>query len=384
MPDNYTHRTVTSHAVKLTNFPDAEKLIETYSLYPDLYYGKDKNAIAPYLFMDGDVGFHDIPASSITELYQFWIPDENGLLHRGRKYSNTAYLFCEKCFTFYFENIKKAISEKRFDDVMKFTGCLIHHMQDATFGLHVLEGAAGADVYTLNKLSGVDFMSYFFELKLKDEWQQQVINPVYLGDTPVEAVMQLCTQYINHNKKSCNALFAIAANRISKNDSSILENETLNMYKSSVEITSAILHTVNSWQQNSPQNSTNSEVFLADIAPYEAPLGGTGSYRIKMLQINGTELEFGVHFEQNLIYHIACDTFCMLTAEIFTKDTNEVNVNLINNNEIIDSFILQKNEIKQIKINNPCGVFGLRTSSAHPAGALFVKNAKLKRKGHSV
>ena len=316
MPDSYTHRTVTAHAVRLTDFADSEKLIETYCLYPDLYYGKDKNVIEPYLFMDGDVGFHDIPASSITELYQFWIPDENGQLHRGRKYSNASYLFCEKCFSFYFENICKAIDDKHFEDVNKFTGCLIHHMQDATFGLHVLEGAAGADVYTLNKLSGVDFMSYFFDLKLKDEWQNEILIPQYLGDTPAETSMLLCTEYIRHNQKSCNALFTIAANRISKNDATALDCETQNMYKSSVDITSSILFTVRSWINKTKYD--RKDLLLCDIVPYEAPLGGTGNYRLKMLQITDNELEFGVHFEQNIIYHIADDTFSDFTAEIFT------------------------------------------------------------------
>ena len=380
MPDSYTHRTVTAHAARLANFANSEKLIETYCLYPDLYYGKDKNAIEPYLFMDGDTGFHDIPASSITELYQFWVPDEKGQLHRGRKYSNASYLFCEKCFSFYFENIQKAIDDKRFDDVKKFTGSLIHHMQDATFGLHALEGAAGADVYTLNKLSGVDFMSYFFDLKLKDEWQSEVLIPKYLGDTPAEAAMLLCTEYIRHNKKSCNALFAIAANRISKNDTAVLDSETLNMYRSSVDITAMILFTVTSWINKTRFNRQGSYLYLSDIAPYEAPLGGTGNYRIKMLQINDTELEFGVHFEQNIIYHIANDTFSEFTAEIFANNTNEVNINIVNNNDIIDNLVLNNNETKTIKINTPCGVFGLRTNTAKPAGALFIRNGKFKRK----
>lgn len=378
MPDSYTHRTVTAHAVKLTAFADSEKLIESYCLYPDLYYGKDKNAIEPYLFMDGDVGFHDIPASSITELYQFWIPDDKGQLHRGRKYSNASYLFCEKCFSFYFENIRKAINDKRFDDVRKFTGCLIHHMQDATFGLHVLEGASGADVYTFNKLSGVDFMSYFFDLKLKDEWQTEVMIPQYLGDTPREAAMMLCTEYIKHNKRSCNALFAIAANRISKNDNEVLDNETLKMYKSAVSITSSILYTVDSWLNNITFN--RAELLLSDLVPYESPLGGTGNYRLKMLQIHENDIEFGVHFEQNIIYHTADDTFDFFTAEIFAQNTNDVNINIVNNDEIIDSFIIHNNETKNIKINNPCGIFGLRTSSAKPSGALFIKNGKFNRK----
>ena len=378
MPDSNTHRTVTAHAAKITNFADTENLIKTYCLFPDMYYGKEKNAIEPYLFMDGDTGFHDIPASSITELYQFWIPDENGQLHRGRKYTNASYLFTEKCFRFYFENIRKAIDEKRIDDVMKFTGCLIHHMQDATFGLHVLEGAAGADVYTLNKLSGIDFMSYFFDLKLNDEWLKQTISPIYLGNTPAEAVMNLCTQYIRHNQRSCKALFAIAANRISKNDEDILNNETFNMYMSSVSITSSILYTVKTWQSN-----TKVEIAylpLADIAPYESPLGGTGEYRIRMLQITDGELEFGVHFEQNLIYHIAEDIFNDFTAELVAKNTNSVKINVINNNEIIDCFTIAGNETKLINIPSPGGIFGLRTSTPAPKGGLIIKNGKFNRK----
>ena len=45
MPDSNTHRTVTAHAAKITNFADAENLIKTYCLFPDMYYGKEKNAI---------------------------------------------------------------------------------------------------------------------------------------------------------------------------------------------------------------------------------------------------------------------------------------------------------------------------------------------------
>ena len=378
MPDSHTHKTVTSHAVNITRLAEAENLIKTYCLYPDLYYGKDKNDIKPYLFMDGDVGFHDIPPSSITELYQFWIPDENGQLHRGRQYKNASYLFTEKCFAFYFENIKKAVAEKRIDDVMKFTGCLIHHMQDATFGLHVLEGASGADVYTFNKLSGVDFMSYFFELKLKDEWQQENVSPIYLGDTPGEAAMNLCSQYVIHNKKSCNSLFAIAANRISKNDDTILDTETFNMYMSSVSITSTILYTVGAWINNTVFEKKS--LPLVDIIPYESPLGGTGNYRLKMLQINENELEFGVHFEQNIIYHIAENVFENFTAGLIAQNVNSVKIEVINDGKTIDSFEISGNEKKNIKIESPQGVFGLRTSSAKPSGALLLRNGHFNRK----
>lgn len=377
MPDSHTHRTATRHAVNLTNFKNAENLIETYCLYPDLYYGKDKKAIEPYLFMDGDVGFHDIPASSITELYQFWIPDDKGQLHRGRKYSNASYLFCEKCFRFYFENIKKAIDENRFEDILKFTGCLIHHLQDATFGLHVLEGASGADVYTLNRLSGVDFMSFIFDLKLKEEWEELVVIPRYLGDTVQEAVMCLCAQYVYLNKKSCNALFAIAANRISKNDDTVLNDNVKSMYINAVNAAADVLFTVRSWLEKSAP--VRNYICLNSLAPYEPPLGGTGEYRIKMLQVRENELEFGVHFEQNLIYHIAEDIFRDFTAELTAKNTNDVTVNLVNDDKIIETFVIN-NETKTIKINSPCGVFGLRTSSAQPSGCLILRNGIFNKK----
>ena len=376
--DSYAHRAATKHAVNLLKFKNTENLIKRYCLYPDLYYGKNKDKIEPYLFMDGDVSFHDIPASSITELYQFWIPGKNGQLHRSRKYTNASYLFTEKCFRFYLKNIRKAIDEKRIDDVMQFTGCLIHHMQDATFGLHALEGASGADVYTLNKLSGMDFMLFIANLRPKNDWLNISAEPNYLGDTVEEAVMRLCSQYVKYNKQSCNALFALVANKISKNDEKVFEENTKKIYLTSLYGTLDVLFTVQSWLENRKLEQTS--LPLSDLTPYEPPVSGYGEYRFKMLQCRENELEFGVHFEQNLTYHIAENIFTDFTAELVAKNINNVTVNIVNDNKIIDTFTLSGNESKQIKITDPHGVFGFRTKSAAPAGGLIIKQGKFNRK----
>ena len=376
--DSYMHRAATRHAVKLLKVQNAENLIKTYCLYPDRYYGKNHKKIAPYLYLEGDVSFHDIPSISLTTLYQAWVPFEKGQLRRSRKYKNENYLFAEKCFNFYFSNIKKAIAENRIDDMMKFTGCLIHHMQDATFGLHVLEGASGTDVYTLNKFSGTDMMMEIANLRPAEDWFNISAEPTYLGNTVQEAVMRLYSQYVKYNRNACNALFAIAANRIGANDPKILEQNTRKMYLNSLYGTMDILYTVQAWlnKQKIPQNPLS----LTDLTPYEPPLSGYGKYRLKMLQINENELEFGVHFEQNIIYHIAENVFENFTADLIAENVNSVKIEVINDGKTIDSFEISGNETKNIKITSPCGVFGLRTSSTAPQGGLIIKNGKFNRK----
>ena len=75
MTESHTHKTVTSHAVNITRLAEAENLIKTYCLYPDLYYGKDRRPIGVassfnnvYMLFSDSFAIYGINAESKTEL----------------------------------------------------------------------------------------------------------------------------------------------------------------------------------------------------------------------------------------------------------------------------------------------------------------------------
>lgn len=406
MPDSKTHSFITAQALKLQNgkWGDCTNLINDYSSYPDYYFSDRWKELEKYIFFLDDIQFHYLPDTPYNELYRYWKMNENGGF-LSKKFVNENFRHAEAGFTFYLSKTVENLQNNQSEEAKKYLGCLLHTLEDAAFGFHVLEGAGGADGFVLDRMIECKPSPSDILAKIKMDFSRPcpVYVPEILGNSIAEAVMMLYGKYCIINSNSRKIAFQYVMSKLGfaqQSDENFLLQK---MHDNAVKICADVIKTAGHLADGKFLQRTEN-CRLQSLEPYQFPFGGFGSYRFRSFlrdhvilpdrteiipEINGTKfrsaITFGSHFKGDLLYKIAPGTFKKFTAStaLFNpgNSTGKIEITWLNNSEIIRKITLSaENPIENIEINDPCGKFGLHFDSTPACGIIIIGNPQFEYK----
>ena len=427
MPNGIQHSKLTRTALDLLSPyfklspEDNEALIEQYCNYPDHFFSQDKSIyknIAPYIFIKDGIQFHYPPDTPLNELYRYWLPKpEEQRLEKAKAFHNSNFFHVKEGFEFYLNNIVKCFREAKYKEGAKFAGCLLHMLEDSSFGAHSLEGPYGTDIFVLERLfeeqedigksplciltaldcSAVETLEY---------------TPKLLGESVPEIVMRLYAVYVKTVSSSRRSCVKIVQNtydgKEEKNPMLIQE-----MFSNTVKMCTDMLFSVWAVANYRFEDSVDAEqISLTELEPFEFPLGASGGYRflscLKNIAVNSKMrkiplrlkqdekivsfdkgLSLGSHYEESLFYWIPEEVYSTFGAYIglhpeCLNQHSGVKVQVINNGETVQEFnFSEENSSTEIKIKDPQGKFGFKISyicgCPHQANIIVIGNPVLQK-----
>jgi len=427
MPNAIQHSILTKNVLDLlrTYFQlpknTSKALIEEYCCYPDDFFSQDKSIyenILPYIFIKDEVQFHYLPDTPINELYRYWLPrPEVQRLEKPKAFHNDNFTHAKEGFGFYLDNIIKCFRRKDYNEGAKYAGCLLHMLEDSSFGAHALEGPYGTDFFVLERLfEEQDDLSKTPLCILTalncSQFSSFKHRPQLLGQSVEEIVIYLYAAYVKTVSKSRRICFKIVQNVYNAKED---ENAALiqEMFVNTVKMCTDLLFSAWSVANQEFKNSEHLDnIFLTELEPFEFPLGGSGGYRflsyLKDIAVNSNMkkiplqlkldnetisfdkgLSLGSHHEVSLCYWIPQDLYSNFEACIglhpdSLNQTSGVKIQLINKGETVQEFDLnEKNSSAKLKIKNPQGNLGFKISYIpnypHQANIIVIGNPVLQK-----
>ncbi|MBQ7178392.1 MAG: hypothetical protein IJS08_13335 [Victivallales bacterium] len=400
MPDGATHSRITQCALEccgLLAAGDNSALVHDYCRFPDEFYGPRRNEIAPYTFMKDGIQFHYPPHTPYEEAYRYWNADENGRLFHSHTFINHNFEFMLAGFQFHFSRIIACLRNNEKDEARKFLGCLVHTLEDSTFGLHALEGPGGADAFVLDRMAdSSDFPvrpSYLAARINSKECHATNYVPRSLGRTADEASMRLYAEYVAYVADSRKSLFSFIL-KANGGDMEACRDLNQRMFDNAVKITADAIWTVFAIADG--KNATPPPCPLTDMEPHVFPFGGFRPYRytafernyavnlkdervpLKLLLPEGPKefsqgLSFGTHAEGELLFWIAPGSFDATRLKVgFHPDLHfgKASLQIINDGAVVEEVVLD--EMAYTTTINPRNLFGLRFTSNYNAGCICV------------
>ena len=403
MPDSRTHSHITEHALKLIPFDtgDCSALISDYCNYPD-HYHSDPDSVLPYHFETDGVQFHYLPDPPYNHLYRYWGVKE-GKICRMKPFRNEHFIHVKAGFQWYLEHAVSCVQNNEMEEGKKFLGCLLHVLEDSTFGVHALEGDGGTDIFLMNRLfdSPVLPLSFLTKISCLDCTAPEY-QPVSLGNTAAEAVMNLYASYCKKVDSSRKCAFQVIRDGI---DGKSTDAPVKKMFDNAVQLCADVIYTV--YQISKGISGEETDLPLTELVPFESPCGGFRNYNLRTTELNraflpdGTEiplelqtengicsvengLSFGSHFEGALRYWIAPETFREFTCRIglhpACTGNGEIVFEIFNNGENVSEFVLdQENRTKELCVKVPGNEFSIQFHSTSSCGIVVVANSLLKR-----
>ena len=399
MPNSTTHSNLTAAALKLQTCEtgDNSGLIRDYCSLPDLYFSERRDEVAPYIFFFEGIQFHYPPDTPYCDLYRFWQNDEEGL-KRSRPFVNENFRHVTAGFSFYITNAVQNFKKKQWEEGKKFMGCLLHMLEDATFGLHTLEGAGGTDAFALDRLidSPVQPSRIMASLQWREDFPQLEYTPRSLGNSADEVVMRLYAAYCARSADSRKCAFRYIMNTLENHE----ENNyplAVQMFTNAVQLCADVIHTLLQLGRGEKHGST-APCTLSELAPFEFPFGGFAPYKYRSFVRNFAyapdnniiplELEnrtvthgisFGTHGTGNLRYRIAPGTFsefnCVIGLHKRIPVNGKVELVFINDGKEISTATLdEKTPCIDIRIPDPRNEFGLTFRSTPQCGIVVLGN----------
>ena len=402
MPDTSIHRALTRAALQLQTFDtgDNTTLVQEYCTYPDAYFSDRAKELEPYMFFLDGIQFHYLPDTPYTELYRYWQNGENGFCRRG-KFVNENFRHAQAGFRFYITQAVRHLKQKETEEGKKFLGCLLHMLEDSTFGFHVLEGPGGADAFFLDRImdSPVPPSDIMTRIRFRENAAWQNYTPRSLGNTPDEMLMNLYTAYCRAAGDSRKCAYRFITGTLA-NHPEDTEQAEIRMTVNAVQLCADVIHTVFQLAEGKilPQKRPYP---LELLEPYEFPFGGYGIYRFrsitrdfaaapngekKPLELDRGPVEhgiaFGSHIEGNLRYWIAPETFREFTAAFGLHPAfpgkGEIELTWINDGKPVETIRLNDSRRSaDIKIPQPKNEFGLSFHSSPPCGVVVIAHPAL-------
>ena len=429
MPDIIQHRMFTEMVLDLLTpyfkLPNKEHraLVEEYCLYPDDFFSMDEATyknISPYIFIKDEIPFHYLPDTPLNDLYRFWLPNlEKQRLEKTKIFHNDNFCFAKEGFEFYLNNIVECFKNKNYREGAIFAGCLIHMLEDASFGVHSLEGPYGTDIFILDRL-----------FEEPDDLRKKPLNilasidcskvlaikhdPQLIGASVPEIAMRLYAVYTKAVITSRRLCFKIVNNVYQNKEN---ENQELiqKMIANVVKLCTDMLFSVFSVaDQNFKAPDGLKKVFLSELEPFVFPLGGgvSGGYRflsyLKDIAVNNklekitlqlkldekivtfsNGLSMGSNFDDSLCYWIPESVYSVFDACIglhpsLLNRTAGVKVQLINDGEIVKELNFDENHSAvRVTLQYPRGKFGFKISYIpnyiHQSNIIVIGNPILQK-----
>ena len=179
-----------------------EKIIAEYCWYPDWYYSPDRHqqaAARPYVIMVDGVPFHYLPANPVET--NNWTVEADGALRRLPNAPNRHWQFVAKGFHDSLLPLLDHFRAGRTEEAARFAGALLHVVEDAGSGVHVLEGIDGTDAMLMDRLmappSGRISDRPGTILRQDDavQFEWGLFQPTLLGTTVGEIIFHLFRRY---------------------------------------------------------------------------------------------------------------------------------------------------------------------------------------------
>lgn len=397
MPDAAVHAGLTRAALQLlkTDTGDNQRLIDDYSSWPDLYFSGRRAEIAPYMFFLDGIQFHYPPDTPYNELYRYWDMDENSNFHRSRAAVNENFRHVTAGFRFYVEHILKCFRKDEMEEGKKYLGCLIHMLQDSTFGLHALEGAGGSDAFVLDRLTGAEPApsTILAGLRYREDFRMPDYAPHLLGNSAEETVMRLYAEYCRISADSRRCVFRYVMN-ILENRTGRNSAEEQHMFDNAVKLTADTIWTV--YRIARGETGPVRPCRLEELEPYQFPFGGFAPYRFRSFLRNQAVdregktlpleldcgrfehgLSFGTHLEGALLYSVAPEVFSRFTCRVGLHAAfpaaGEVQLTWIDHGRETETFTLDPGcRSRMVDLPDPGGEFGLKFRSSPACGVLVL------------
>ena len=402
MPDKLTHSTITKAALLLQGMDPGQysQLIEDYSSWPDFYFTERRDEVAPYMFFLEGIQFHYPPDTPYAELYRYWDYGKNGVFH-GRPFVNENFRHVTKGFAFYIEKTLFHWQKQEWEEGSKYLGCLLHMLEDSTFGLHAFEGAHGSDPFVLDRIMDGPLQPSAQMLRLKCPLDFPDFGYQYrsLGNTPEELVMKLYAAYCAYSSDSRKCCFRYIMNAMENEPEKNPEQEK-RMYVNAVTLCADVIGTLMQ-QTRGEKVSFNAPCSLTELEPYRFPFGGFGAYRFRSFERNRAfdrennpipleldcgifekGLSFGTHDEGELRYQLSPGTFrefrCKIGLHAAFPVTDKLKLSLINNGRIINEITLDgSHPSTELCIPCPENEFGLTFHASHRCGVVVLGEPEL-------
>lgn len=403
MPGGTTHSALTRAAIQLQNFDTGDNtgLIREYCSWPDVYFSSRWKELEPYMFFLDGIQFHYPPDTSYNELYRYWNRNEKGLF-RSRPFVNENFRHVTAGFSFYIEHAVRHFKQGETEEGKKFLGCLLHMLEDSTFGLHALEGPGGTDAFALDRImdSPRPITDIVVSLKWRDDFPPLKYEPHSLGNTPGEMVMKLYAAYCKATADSRKCCFRFVMDTLENRMENIFQTET-RMYGNAVRLCADAIYTIYQLAEGKIIPSPDG-CRLDELEPCEFPVGGFGSYRFRSfvrdsaIDRNGNPIpleldcgkfehgiSFGTHWEGNLRYRIEPGIFREFTGKIglhtaFPVD-GEVNLAVFNNGSPVEKIRLNEScRSTDIRILQPENDFCFSFDSTPRCGVLVIADPVLR------
>ena len=398
MPASSQHRKLTANALDLVpELPGPRgRLAEEFCLYPDLALN-DPVTLAPYCRLPDGEWFHYLPDISYAELYRYHTVDAQGRCRRARPFRNANHEAAVAGFVCLLDRSASSLRGGNGEEAMKHLGVLLHVLQDACFGIHALEGPGGCDLFFFDRLGIGDFSPAELLARVDCPGIPDLSRePRSLGDSVPEAAMRLYARYARTVRAARRTCVAMLAERWS--GTGISPEMALPMYREAVGVCADVLKTALRIAEDRPARGTPTP--LAELEPYEFPLGGYGGYRFRSLETDcwhtpdgrrrplefpdisfASGLSFGLSVSgQNLSYRLAPDCFGHFVGTLLLSgvDRARAHCRVINDASAVLKFDLDASSpMRRFEVANPAGTFGIETESDAPLGVLILGDAML-------
>lgn len=378
MPAQFHHQCITRQALKSAGISASPELISDYSSFPDFYHRRYQE-IKPYMFISNGIEFHYAPHTPVDEFYRYWNCNESDGTFMVSTASNRNRSFCEAGFAFYLEHILDNLHRNNDSEAEKFLGCLLHFLEDASFGVHALEGTDGTDIYVLDRMSGKSVAKYICSIPLPEAVTHHTVTPEIFAATPAEFPALLYRRCADAAAVSRQAVFDTALDYIiGKSQNSVFENQRI-MFNSSVQLAADTAATIYAIANGTAPAVTSRK--LTDFAPFHYPIGGGGGFQLlRYEEVNGN-IRFGVNVEARLLYNIPGGCYKDFHAVITGNGIKQAELSLINDGKICQKFDLEGNCRFDCAIDSPANTFGFIVRAKSGIGSIAVNGGVLGFEG---
>ncbi|MBR1953393.1 MAG: hypothetical protein IKA32_12490 [Lentisphaeria bacterium] len=380
MPGKIIHRTITAQALASCKITDACALAQDYCCYPDFYFEEKSEEAAPYMFFYEGIQFHYPPHTPVEEFYRYWDhKDGRNILLSTRDNDNIRHV--EAGFRYYLNKTVALLRENNRSEAWKYLGCLLHFLEDSTFGLHTLEGADGTDIFVLDRLSGTNVTKELCKVELPREYFSQTVEPEIISDNIEETVSLLFARYVRDSAAGRQALFDQAAALLFGVSQRDFDANTRIMFSNALSLTADTIATVIAIAENTAPHTVERK--LVCFSPFHYPIGGSGGFGLRKFEETDGIVTFGTNSSAKLLYSIPANIYRRFSASVYGNDIRQLTLYLINNGNVIQTIELEKNRETLLEITAPGGTVGFEISSNDPSGKIEIRNAVFCREKFS-
>ena len=369
------HQCLTHLALASNHVSDAENLVSTYCAYPDLYYEKRSPETEPYIYFHDGIQFHYPPHTPVEEFYRYWVRDKN-TNYPVCHHENENIVHVEAGFRFYLGKIIPLLQKCEREEAWKYLGCLLHFLEDSTFGIHTLEGPDGTDLFVLDRLFGADIAKFLFAIQLPEECHSITVEPKIITADAEELVPLLYARYMRDTARSRQYLFDMAVEyRYGKSHRSSEEN-IRQMFMVALQLAADTIATI--LAISSGQIVNIQERKLSEYSPYHYPIGGSG-FALQRYAVQENTIIFGVNSLVSLLYMIPGKLYDCFTCNVCGIGIKDVTLELLNQNAVVQTVRLEAEKEIQLKIPSPSDTMGFRIKSSVICGQIRITNGIFHR-----